>query len=129
MKIPGRENYYKYQNVKARLEEELQVEQTARQIAEKLKIAVSTFHKYRNLLQLEKKQQFMTSDERTFLEGMTSSYLITATGISPEKPEQAQKLQSKLALNPEGHAKPASSAQKNTPAAPEDPTPTSKRKK
>lgn len=68
MKIPGRENYYKYHSVRSRLEEELQVEQPAKVIAGKLKIAVATFHKYKNFLQIEKGRQFITSDERTFRE-------------------------------------------------------------
>jgi DNA-directed RNA polymerase specialized sigma subunit len=83
--IRGRENYYKYQDVKTQLEEELQVEQSARTIAKKLNIAISTFHKYKNLLQLEKGQQFMTSDERVFKERLRSSIAHVAPALKGKK--------------------------------------------
>ena len=86
--IRGRENYYKYQDVKHQLETELQTEQTARVIAKKLNIAVSTFHKYKNLLQLEKGEQFMTSDERAFKDRLclsaTYAAIAHATSVNPE---------------------------------------------
>ena len=85
---PGRENYYKYHEVRDSLEEELQVEQPARQIAGKLKIAVSTFHKYKNLLQLENGRQYMTSDERFFREKLEAASASTHATPAPENPKK-----------------------------------------
>lgn len=85
----GRENYYKYHIVKERLEEELQVEQPAHQIAGKLKIAVSTFHKYKNLLQLENGRQYMTSDERSFREKQEAASTSTPAPEPPKKESSA----------------------------------------
>ena len=85
----GRENYYKYHIVKERLENELQVEQPAHQIAGKLKIAVSTFHKYKNLLQLENGRQYMTSDERSFREKQEAAAASTPAPENPKKESSA----------------------------------------
>lgn len=63
----GRNNYYKYEDIKKRMEAELEIEQPAKVIASKLNIAVATFHKYKNFLQIEKNKQFITEDEHFFL--------------------------------------------------------------
>lgn len=117
-------NYYKYHLVKDRLGEELQTEQPSKQIAQKLKISVSTFHKYKSLFQMEKGQQFATIEERAFLEKAKASSPNpppVVSDVPQEKSEPGQELapQPKSTSKPEVHAKSTSPAQKIAPAAPE----------
>jgi hypothetical protein len=61
-----RTNYLKYDNLKQRLEQELSICQYSKDIAEKLKISIPTFFKYKSFLQLEHNRQYITSDEKSF---------------------------------------------------------------
>jgi len=85
----GRENYYKYFDLRDQLEQELQKDQTSKEIAKNLQITATTFHKYRNLFQLEVGMQYMTKDERAFMASkmMPTEILgqveIKAPGIMP----------------------------------------------
>ena len=128
----GRHNYYKYHEVRERLEEELQVEQPAHQIAGKLKVSISTFHKYKNLLQLEKGRQYMTSDERAYREKAADASANTPAlaAVAPER----SKVKEAVASKPQ----PANEAKRDSPKqeAPADkieagqkPTKTSERRK
>lgn len=117
-------NYYKYHLVKDQLANELQTEQPAKQIAEKLNISVGTFHKYKSLFQMEKGQQFATIEERAFLERMKASAPNpppVVSGVSQKKSEPGQEPepQPKSTSKPEVHAKSASPTQEIAPAAPE----------
>ncbi len=65
--FPHKEHYHKYLVVKSKLEEELQTEQSVKEIAAKVGISVPTFHKYKNFLQLEVGRSYATREERNFM--------------------------------------------------------------
>jgi len=103
MNYLGRQNYYKYESVKERLQEELNNDQTSSQIIHTLKIAPLTYHKYKNMLQLETGRQYMTSDERRFIESMGGS---TTTGQKPNQLALPQPKKKSPAPAPEPVAQP-----------------------
>ena len=87
MNYTGRQNYYKYESVKERLQEELNNDRTSSQIIHTLKIAPLTFYKYKNMLQLETGRQFRTTDEQRFIESLGASQ---TSGHKPDTVVPAQ---------------------------------------
>ena len=75
-----RENYSKYVMVKEDLQKELERNQTSKEIADKIGIALPTVHKYKNLVQLETGITYATRDETAFLARLRS-------GDSIQKPK------------------------------------------
>jgi len=118
----GRENYYKYFDLREQLEQELQKDQTSKEIAKNLQITATTFHKYRNLFQLEVGMQYMTKDERAFM---------ASKKMSTEIPGQSV-IKVSDAISVSGFDQKSIPAQESVPAAPveqEKSSPSAKRKK
>ena len=72
-----RENFYKYDSVRPELLKAIDEKLTAKEAAEKLRISVSTFHKYRGLLSTEMNKPLSTPEELAFLNRKKNSQIST----------------------------------------------------
>lgn len=63
-----RSNYWKYEEVKDSLRACLNDDMTVAEIVKIVEISQMTFHKYKAMLSHEEKKQYMTRDERAYLE-------------------------------------------------------------